>query len=366
MGGDLRDFLDVVGYVYRDDPCYVRSLDLDLGNRLGKRNPFFDHGEAVAFTAHKNGWCVGRATASIDRSHLELYRDDTGFFGFFDTIDDPEVASALLDAARTWLRDRGMRRVRGPLSLNMNEEVGCLVEGFDTPPMMLMTHHRPYQGGLIEGAGLQKVKDLYAWRYSVGDVPKRAQKAHDEISAYPEVRTRNVDKRHLERDLRLIMDVFNDAWSENWGFVPLSQREVVQMGKDLKPIYLPELSLITEIDGEPAAVALALPNVNEVIRDLDGKLFPLGLPKLLYRLKIRGTRTARLMILGIKKKYRAVRRYAGLSIYLYVRMNAGGLRTGIETGELSWTLEDNGPVNVAIKMMGGSIYKRYRLYEGAL
>ena len=363
IGGKIKDFLNVVDYIYRDDPCYVRPLDMEVCQRLGKKNPFFEHGEGTIFTAYRNGWPVGRCTAQIDREHLARYKDDVGFFGFFDTIDDEEVARALLDRAADWLRERGMKHIRGPLSLNINEEMGCLIDGFDTPPMIMMPHHRPYQGPLIEKAGLSKLKDVYAWRYSVGDVPKRAKKAHDEIAAMPEIRTRQVDPKNLERDVRVVMDVFNDAWSENWGFVPLTENELRKMAQDLKPILMPELTRIAEINGEPAAVALALPNVNEMIQDLHGKVLPVGLPKLLWRLKVKGPETARLIILGIKKKFRHVKQYAGLSIYLYASMNEAGQKLGIRWGELSWTLEDNAPVNVGIKFMGGKIYKKYRIYQ---
>jgi hypothetical protein len=172
--------------------------------------------------------------------------------------------------------------------------------------------------------------------------------------------------KNFDTEIRTIVDVFNDAWSDNWGFVPFSERELSKMAEELKLIVIPELSYIAEIDGEPAAVALALPNVNELIRDMGGKLSGLALPKLLWRLKVVGPTTARLAILGIRKKYRSVKKYAGLSTYLYVKMNEAGQRCGIKWGELSWTLEDNAPVNVAIKFMGGKIYKRYRLYEKEL
>jgi hypothetical protein len=366
IGGKIDDFLNVVDYIYRDDPKYVRPLDMDVKQRLGTKNPFFEHGEGTIFTAYRNGWAVGRATAQIDREHLGRYKDDVGFFGFFDTIDDPEVAKELLDHCARWLSERGMKVMRGPLSLNINEEMGCLIEGFDTPPMIMMPHHRPYQGGLIEQAGLSKIKDVYAWKYTVGDVPKRAQKAYEEIEAMPEVKTRQVDPKNMERDVRVVMDVFNDAWSDNWGFVRLTENELRKMAQDLRPILVPELTCITEINGEPAAVGLALPNINEMIKDLHGKLVPLGLPKLLWRLKVKGPESARLVILGIRKKFRGVKQYGGLSIYLYVAMNRAGQRLGIRWGELSWTLEDNAPVNVGIKFMGGSIYKKYRLYQRAL
>jgi hypothetical protein len=362
-----KDFLDVVDAIYADDPHYVRPLDMDVEDRLDrKKNPFFDHGEATAWVAYRDGRPVGRISAQIDRSHLERYKDDAGFFGFLDTVNDPEVTRVLIDEAAAWTKARGMKTIRGPLSLNINEELGCLVEGFDTPPMIMMPHHRTYQGGLIEQAGLHKLKDFYAWNYEVGNVPARAQKAHDEIKAMPEIKTRPADPKHLLDDVRVLMEIFNDAWSDNWGFVPLSQRELEKMATDLKLILIPELSFITFIDGEAAAVALALPNINEAIHDLNGKLLPFGLPKLLWRLKVRGTKSARLIILGIKKKYRHVRRYAGLSAYLYVAMNNAGRLLGIQRGELSWTLEDNSAINAGIRLMGGRIYKKYRVYERAL
>jgi hypothetical protein len=366
LGGNLTHFLDVVDYVYRDDPKYVRPLDMDLKQRLSPKNPFFEHAEGTVFTAHRNGWCVGRCTAQIDRLHVSRYTEDCGFFGFLDTINDEEVARALLDAASNWLRQRGMKTIRGPFSLSINEEMGCLVEGFDTPPMLLMPHHRPYQGELIEKAGFTKAKDVFAWRYVVDDLPKRVQKAHDDLAALPEVRARHIDKKNLDAEVRTIMDVFNDAWSDNWGFVPYTEAELSKLAEDLRLISIPELTYIAEIDGEPAAVAVALPNINELIHDFKGKLIPFGLPKLLWRLKVEGPKTARLLILGIRKKFRNQRKYAALSIYLYAKLAQSGKKLGIKWGELSWTLEDNGPVNAGIKLMGGSIYKRYRIYEKAI
>jgi hypothetical protein len=366
IGGDLRPFLDVVDRIYRDDPMYVRPLDLELKDRLSKKNPFFGHADGTCFVAFRNGRVAGRITAQIDRSHLDRHKDEAGFFGFLDTIDDAEICRALIDRASSWLKARGMKRIRGPLSLNINEELGCLVEGFDSPPMIMMPHHRAYQGGLIEQAGLAKLKDFYAWRYVVGDVPKRAQKAHEEIAGLPEIQMRQVNMNRVDEDVRLVMDIFNDAWSDNWCSVPLNEPELRKSAADMKLILKPELTRIVSIDGEPAAFAIALPNVNELIRDFNGSLFPLGLPKLLWRLKVEGAKTARLILLGIRKKYRHVRKYAGLSTYMYVEMNRSGQRLGIKWGELSWTVEDNGPVNVGIKLMGGKIYKRYRVYEREL
>ena len=363
IGGKITDFLNLVDYLYQRDPNYVRPLDMDMKDRLSAKNPFFEHGDGVIFTAFRNGFCVGRCTAQMDREHLARYKDSVGFFGFFDTIEDEEVAKLLLDAASKWLRERGMKKIRGPFSLSINEEMGCLIEGFDTPPMVLMPHHLPYQGALIEKCGFQKLKDVYAWRYTVGEVPVRAQKAHDELAALPELKTRHIDMRNLDSEVRMVMQLFNDAWSENWGFVPFTEKELSKLAADLKLIAIPELTYIAEINGEPAAFAIALPNINELIRDMKGKLGPLELGKLLWRLKVKGPKTARLALLGISKKFRGQRKYAGLSIYLYSKLNESGQKLGIEWGELSWTLEDNGPVNVGIKFMGGKIYKKYRIYE---
>jgi len=367
MGGNAKDFLDVVDSIYRGDSAYVRPLDQELKDRLNpKKNPFFEHGEGVMFTAHRGGRCVGRATASIDREHLDRYKDATGFFGFVDTIDDEEVARELLVRAEKWLKSKGMTRARGPLSLNVNEELGVLVDGFDTPPYMMMPHHRPYQGGLIEKAGYTKAKDFFAWSYVVGDLNTRTKKAHAEIKALPEITSRTVSLKDLDRDTELLVDIFNDAWSDNWGFVPFTRNEVKKMASDFKLLLMPEITCIVSIDGEPAGVAVAVPNLNELIRDSGGKLFPFGLVKLLYRLKVEGPRTARLILLGIRKKWRHVRKYAALSAYMYAEMNEGGRRLGIKAGELGWTLEDNGAVNAGIKMMGGKPYKRYRVYEKEL
>jgi hypothetical protein len=367
MGGELRDFLNVVDVIYRDDRTYIRPLDMDLKERLNpKKNPFFEHADGVVFTAYKSGKCVGRVTAQIDRGHLARYQDDVGFFGFLDTVDDAEVAARLLEHAERWLRDRGMKTVRGPISLSINEEIGCLVDGFDSPPVLLNPHHRPYQGGLIEKAGYAKAKDVFGWRYEVGELNARVKKAQADIRAMPEVTIRCLSKKDIDRDVSLTLDVFNDAWSDNWGYVPLTKREVDKMAADMKLFAVPEITVLVFIDGEPAAVAIALPNVNEIITDMHGKLFPFGLPKLLYRLKVEGAKSARLLILGIKRKFRAQRKYAALSLFLYGEMNDGAKRSGMTWGELGWTLEDNAAVNAGIRMMGAKKYKTYRVYEKSL
>ena len=365
--GNLKEFYAVVDSIYADDPAYVRPLNMDLDERLHpKKNPFFEHGEAVFFTAHKNGKCVGRISASIDRLHNDKYNERTGFFGFIDTIDDQEVVNALLGRAEDWLRHHGMSKARGPMSLGVNEEMGCLVEGFDTSPVIMMPHHRRYQGGLIEGAGYAKCKDLYAWKYIVGPMNERVKNAHKIISESPEVTSRRLDMNNLDKDIATCVDIFNDAWADNWGSVPITIAEGVKMAKDLKLVIVPELTSLVFIDGEPAAFAIALPNVNEMIKDMGGKLFPFNFVKLLYRLKVEGPKSARVALLGVRKKYRGVRKYAYLSHFMYSSMNDSGRELGMKWGELSWTLEDNGAINMGIKSLGAEVYKRYRLYEKEL
>jgi hypothetical protein len=367
MGKDVSDFIRAAHVVHAGDPAFVPPLDFMIREQLNpKKNPFFEHGEGVLFTAWKDGKLAGRVSAQIDQEHLKRYNDVTGFFGFFDTIEDVGVAQALIDAAQTWLREQGMKRMRGPLSLSINEEVGMLVEGFEMPPMLMMGHHRPYQGALAEACGLQKAMDVLAWRYTVGDVPPRAQAAYDQIKALPEVTIRKVDRKNLASELKWILEIQDDAWRDNWGHVSLTPGEMTYTAESLKLLLDFDLGVIAEIDGKPAGMCVALPNLNEAIADLKGDLLPLGWAKLLYRLKVAGTKTARLALLGIKKEYRGVKRYGALSLALITQMAINGKARGYEWGELSWTLEDNVAVNLQIKVFRGEKYKRYRIYEKML
>ena len=363
----LKDFLNVVDDIYEGDPNWVRPLDMDVKGRLNKKeNPFYEHGEAEAWVAYRRGRPVGRISASIDHAHRKRHQAEAGFFGFFDTIDDADVAEALLVEAGRWCKSKGSKVLRGPFSLCINEEVGCLFEGFDTPPSIMMPHHRDYQAERIAQAGFDKLKDFYAWSYDFSKIHPRALRGHQQIDELPEVTWRTVNMKDFANEVRLIMDIFNDAWSENWGFVPLTEAELDKMAKDLKLIMMPELTRIAFIDGEAVGVALAVPNINEVVQGLGGKLNPIGIGKLLWWLKVKGPKTARLLILGIRKKYRGVRRYAGLSAFLCVEMSRSGAKLGIASAELGWTLEDNSAVNVGIKLMGGKVSKKYRVYEKVL
>jgi hypothetical protein len=363
-GRDIADFMRVTEIVYAGDRNWVEPLRFDLSARLTPgKNPFFERGELALFTAWKDGKLAGRVSAQIDHEHLHRYHDATGFFGFFDTIDDDEVGQALIERAAKWLSARGMKTMRGPLSMTMYEEVGTLIDGFDMPPSLLMQHARPWQDRVALSTGLAKAKDLYAWRFDVGNIPARAEKAWAETKAIPEVKLRSVQPRHMERELRMIQDIFNDAWEHNWGHVPATDAEVKKTAEDLRLILDPEMAFIAEVHGKAVGMCIALPNINEVIHDFRGRLSPVNVAKLVYRLKVKRPKSARLMMLGISSEMRGVKKYAGLSHALYVEVAKRGERRGYRWGELSWTLEDNRPINLGIKSMGARVYKTYRIYE---
>lgn len=367
LGADLDAFLAAGREVFRGDSAYISPLDKEIRERLTPGiNPFFEHGEAAVFTAARDGRVVGRCTASIDREHLRIHQDDAGFFGFFDTIDDEEVARALLAAAEAWLRARGIKRMRGPMSLCINEECGLLVEGFEHPPVLMTGHSRPYQAALAEKAGLVRTKDLLAWRYEVGDVPPRAQRAWESVGAMPEVKFRSFRRSKLREDLGAMTEIFNDAWSHNWGFVPATPAEMEKAANDIAMILDEEIAFFADIDGRPMGICVALPNLNEAISDLDGRLFPFGVFKLLWRTKVSGLRSARLITLGIRRELRGSKRYGALSTAMYAELARRGRARGYQWAELSWTLEDNAPVNLGIRAMGGQAYKRYRIYERSI
>lgn len=363
-GADLKDFIRVQELVFADDPHYVPPLMMELKDRLTPgKNPFWEHAEGALFTAWRDGELVGRISAQIDREHLRVHDDGAGFFGFFDTIDDQEVADALLDRARRWLEKRGMTAMRGPLSLYIWEEAGMLVDGFDTPPALAMGHHREYQQKLVEGAGLTKKKDLWAWKYLVDDPPPRAARAHARIMELPEVRFRSVDKSRMRQELDILLEIFNDAWAHNWGFVPTTEAEVDKMAEDMKLIIDERLAYFVEVKGEPVGMVVCLPNLYAMTHDLNGRMLPFGWAKLLWRLKVQGPKSARLMLLGIKNKMRGIKRYGGLSTAMYAELAYRGREAGYEWAELSWTLEDNRPINLGIKAMRAKVYKTYRIFE---
>jgi hypothetical protein len=361
---DRKKFVKMPWLVYKDDPVWVPPLIMDRLETIDpKKNPFFEHAEAALYLAERDGVAVGRISAHINHLHNEYHNDKTGFFGWFESIDDPKVAGALLETAEGWLKDRGCDQVLGPVCWSVNEEAGMLAENREGPHSIMCAYNPPYYVKLLEGAGHQKAKDMFGWFYEIGKIPEGPLQVADAVDQHPGLTIRNVDPKHMERDVRIVRDVFNSAWSKNWGYVPWTEAEVVHSAKMMKMILAKEITAIAEVDGKPAGIMLAFPNINEVIKDLNGKLFPTGMLKLVYRVMLGRYKfkSARLFLLGIKSEFRGSV-LGGLSVRLYVEAHKGALKLGMTTGELGWTLEDNKKINAGIEFMGGRIGKVYRIY----
>lgn len=364
----LRRFVEMPARLYVDDPSWVPPLVLERMEHLDpKKNPFFAHAEAAFWLAWQDERCVGRISAQVDHAHLERHADAAGFFGFLEATDDPRVFEALLRTAEDWLAERGMRRVRGPFSLSINDECGLLVEGFEPPPSIMMGHARPYYARHLEEQGYAKAKDLIAYLYDLrAPLPEPAAAAVRRLGRETALSFRPADMRHFERDVRAVVEVFNDAWSDNWGFVPFSEAELGHLAKTLRLLIRPDFVAIAELDGEPAAVAVSLPNLNEAIADLDGRLWPLGWARLLWRLKVRGTATARVPLMGVRRRHQASALGMALAMGVIERVRRAHVARGTKEAELSWLLEDNAGVRRIVEMLGARPYKRYRIYHKAL
>jgi GNAT superfamily N-acetyltransferase len=298
----------------------------------------------------------------VDRLHLQRYGDGTGFFGMLEAQDDPVVFRGLFEAARDWLRRQGMRRILGPFNLSINEECGLLVEGFDTPPVVMMGHALPYYSTRLEELGFTGAQDLLAYRIRSNFAPPPyLDTLIRRVAA--RVHLRPLHPGQFARDLAIIQTIFEDAWSSNWGFLPFTAEEFSEVGRNLKLLVPPEFVRIAEVDGEPAAMMLLFPNLNEAIRDLNGRLLPLGWLKLLWRLKVRGVKTARVPLMGVRRRFQGSRLGAALALMMITSLQKTARRHGIEDVEMSWILENNKGMCSIIESIGGEPYKRYRIYQ---
>ena len=362
---DLREFIRLPWSIYTDDPAWIPPLLLERRMHLSPKNPYFDHADFCSWIAYRNLGPVGRISAQIDRLHIDLYRDDTGFFGMLESEDDIETIRTLLQTAENWLRDKGMKKICGPFNLSINQELGLLVDGFDTPPSLMMGHARPYYGRMIEESGYQQEKDLLA--YVIASNFEMTPAANRLLSrTRDQIFVRNLKKSNFIEELRIIRDIFNDAWSNNWNFVPFTNAEFEHLGKDLKMLAVEELVKIAEIDGQPAAFIVVLPNLNEVIRDLNGRLLPFGWLKLLWRLKIKFPRSARIPLMGVRRQYHDSLLGAALAFSIIGAVQQPGIKRGLKEVELSWILEDNMGMRNIIESIGGRAYKTYRMYSREL
>ena len=358
----LNEFVNVPWTVFAGDSQWVPPLKMERRDALAAKHPVFKHVEWQGFVAYRDARPVGRISAQIDRLHLERYHDATGFFGFLDALDDAQVFDALFKAAEDWLRSRGMRRARGPFSLNINQEVGLLVEGFETRPYFMMGHARPYYGAHVERQGYAKAVDVFAYLISSHFQPPPVMAA---LSARlrRRVNIRALDTRRKDADLDTVCDIFNDAWQENWGFVPFTHEEFRAIGHEMLMLIPPNFIQIAEMDGEAVAFIVLLPNLNEAIADLNGALLPFGWAKLLTRLKFGYPSTARIPLMGVRRKYHHTRFGPGLALSVVEALREPGKSKGITEVEMSWILESNEAMKNIIDILGGRQSKRYRLYE---
>lgn len=369
----IEQFIDVPWVLgMTQEKNWVPPLKDDYRKQLDpKKSVFLAHGELAAWTAFRDGKPVGRISAQVDFDYDKTWPEEpkTAFFGFFECVDDVEVAKALFAKAEAWAKAKGRVRIRGPITLDTKGEVGILIEGFDTPNMIGTTWNRPYMDPLIQAAGYPKVKDFYGWWYGAETpMDEFTKKVADKTRGLPNVKIRTMELAHIRREAGIIKDIYNEAWSKNWNFTPFTDLELEVIANEYKMFIDEQLAYVAEVDGKPAAMLFAIPDVNELVKDFNGELMknPLNLVKLLWRLKFNRPKRARLIMLGVNHEYRASRKYGALAAVLYEEISVRGKAAGYVGGELSWTLEDNDGINRGIERMGAKLYKKWRVYERAL
>lgn len=368
---DRARFIDLPYRLHRGNPNWIGPLRRDTRRLLDRRrNPFFDHGEACFWLAWRAGAPVGRISAQINRLHLETHRDETGNFGMLEAIDDQAVFAALLEAAAGWVRAQGMRRIVGPYSLSMNDDIGILISGFGTPTMIGMPYTPAYYAEGLRSAGYAKVKDLHSLRLPFADLDTyqldQVERITGQLRAHGRLAVRSLDPKRFQDEIRLALDIYNEGWSENWGFLPVTAAEVNHLAKQLAPVLPPRCVVFALADGEPAAFQVALPDLNEITADLDGRLFPLNWIKLLWRLRFHKPRGARVVLAGVRKRYRGSALSATLVALTMSELLKVGRETDIETVEFSWILEDNAPSLEGCRALGARLDKVHRIYGKAL
>lgn len=362
---EMGVFIDVPWFIYRDDPLWVPPLRLERRLHFSRFNPFFKHGEWQAWVAYRNSQPVGRISAQIDQLHRQRYGADTGHIGLLESIDDSDVFKVLTKTAEEWLAARNTRRITGPFNFSINQECGILVEGFDTPPVIMMPHSREWYGRLLEKQGYRGVKDMLAYWVNVDfKVPRLMSALIGKFS--DQVQMRTLRRNKFREEMEVLRDIFNDAWSENWGFVPFTREEFAELGSSLRLLVPDECIQIAEVDGVPAAFMVALPNLNEIFADLNGSLFPAGWLRLI-RVKSRGgVRTGRIPLMGVRRQFHNTPLGMALAFMVIDAPRKLGQAMGVEAVELSWILEDNKPMRAILDGLGCRQYKRYRIYGKTL
>lgn len=358
---DLAKFIKLPFALYRDDPNWVPPLISERKAFLDRsKHPFYRTAKVRLFLARRKEHLVGRIATCINYIHNEYHMEKTGFFGFFDVIDDYEVAEVLLKVALITIKAEKMTQMIGPANFSTNHEVGMLVEGYDSPPVIMMTYNKPYYNDFVERFGLKKVKDLLAFRIdTTSTIDPRLIRVAERIREKENVRLRTLQMKHFDEEVALIQRIYNAAWSRNWGFVPMSEDEFRHMGKDMKQIVDPGMVYIAEVDGRPVGFSLALPNFNQVLKFANGRLFPIGLLKILWHAKVKkAIDSVRIITLGIIPEYQK----RGIDTLMYIETFNNGPTLGYQWGEMSWILEDNTPMVRASEHLGAPLYKKYRMY----
>ena len=358
-------FIRLPWSIYKDDPLWIPPLLLERRMHISPKNPYFEHAKCCLWIAFRQGKPVGRISAQVDQLHLERYQDATGFWGMLEAENNTETFQGLLNTAEFWLREQGMKRVRGPFNLSINQECGLLIDGFDTPPSMMMGHAPPYYAERIEQCGYCKEKDLLAYTMDRNAKPSATKKMIVRRTQ-KRIQTRKLNKSQFDKDLEIIFSIFNDAWAQNWGFVPFSPNEFSHLAKDLKLLIKEKFVSIAYVNDIPAAFIVLLPNLNEAIQDLNGALFPVGWLKLLWRLKVKSPQSGRIMLMGVLSKYQDSLLGAALAYRVIDDIEEAALNSGLKNVELSWILEDNVGMRNIIKDIGAREYKTYRIYSKEL
>ncbi|HEY7809276.1 MAG TPA: N-acetyltransferase [Allosphingosinicella sp.] len=365
---DRKTFVDLAFTLNKNDPNWVPPLKTEVHGLIDPRtNPWFEHAEAKLFLAERDGAPVGRISAQVDELVQQHMGPGTGQWGMLEAADE-EVARALLHRAESWLRGRDMTRSIGPFSLSIWDEPGLLVKGHDHPPTVMMGHNNPAYEGWVERHGYAGIHDLFTYDVDVTKpFPPIVGRIVSSGEKNPRIRIRKVDKSKFEEEARLLLGILNDAWSDNWGYIPLTESEIAYAGKKLKPIVFEDLIRVAEVDGEPVAFMMTLPDLNEFTMDLNGRLFPFGWAKLLWRLRVPRSKAMRVPLMGVVKRLHATRMASQLAFMLveFIRREAR-IRYGTQRGEFGWILESNGPMVSMAEAIGAKINKVYRIYEKAL
>ena len=361
---DLLAFIRAPGQFYAGATGFSEPLEFErLATHDSRKATFFRHGQTQYFLASRGARVVGRIAAIRDEWTREIHGPDTGFFGFFDCLEDEEAAHGLLAAASAWVKAAGGREIRGPFSHSINEETGLMISGFDERPVLMMPYHPPFLGPMVENFGFTKIMDIEAYDYPTGAAGFRkriesAQKAGINI--------RTLRSEDYPAEIRTIVEIFNDAWSRNWGFVPFAEAEIAHLAESLKPILVPELVLFAKIGGKPVAMAVTLPNIAEIARDFHGKLLPFNWVRLLTGLRKNGVASARVPLMGLRQEFQNTMLGMGALLGLFATLDNNLAMRGIRNVELSWILETNDPMQRLLRVLNARKYKIWRIYSKPL